>query len=373
MLYNLFAGNKWNKGTITGFIADWWEGALKAQDRSKAVKETFNTIKKQVQQYNDLTAELTKIKVDRELSFAGPIEQLKAFKKQLTDSDKETQGIADEIKKLKADLLQSQKELNNVKDEDRRKALLERTKEINSALNAKQKELIEKTKERYSIEDKIAAKQKEITEINKTFISSLDALKDKFNKVRETLNYGYKDGKFTDNARDVKREINLEKVALARYRLLELAGKKDLSSIKEQKTLQEKIFDLELAQRKLVLDEMNKERESAINNLKAMSNIVKESVKYRQTTQTGIETSSMEAIRLLSQRQDKQNIELSPMIEQQKQIKDVEQRMLIIQKQSFDSLGKIKLEIGKLIETIKNKSLSGSGGGGTSVIPVNPI
>lgn len=371
MLYNLFAGNTWNKGTITGWIADWGTGVHKAEDRAKTVQETFNTIKKQVQQYNDLNAELAKIKVERELSFAGPIAQLKAYRKQLTDSDKETQSVADEIKKLKDKLTQSQKELNNVKDEDKRKEIEARNKEIADALTAKQKELIDKTKERYSIEDKIAAKQKEITEIYKAFISSLDALKDKFNKVRETLNYGYKDGKFTDNARDIKREINLEKVAEARYRLLELSGKKDLDSVKEQKTLQEKIFDLELERGKLVLDEMNKEREAAINNLKAMSNIVKESVKYRQTTQAGIETSSMEAIRLLSQRQDKQNLDLSPMVEQQKQIKDIEARMLIIQKQSFDSLGKIKLEIGKLIETIKNKSLSG--GGGSSVIPVNPI
>lgn len=373
MLYNVFAGNKWNKGTITGWIADKITDKLEggAQDRAKTVEATFNTIKKQVQQYNDLNAELAKIKVERELSFAGPIKQLKAYRKQLIDSGKETQSVADEIKKLKEKLTQSQKELNNVKDEDKRKKIEERTKEISEALSAKQKELIDKTKERYSIEDKIAAKQKEITDINKTFISSLDALKDKFNKVRESFNYTYKDGKFINDTDAAKKESNYQRLITARYRLLELSGKKDLDSIKEQKTLQEKIFDLEMERGKLVLDEMNKEREAAISNLKAMSNIVKESVKYRQTTQQGIEASSMEAIRLLSQRQDKQNLDLSPMVEQQKQIKDIESRMLITQKQSFDSLGKIKLEIGKLIETIKNKSLSGSGG--PNVQAVNPL
>jgi hypothetical protein len=338
MLYNLFAGNKWNKGTITGWIADWWEGVHAAEERSKVVQETFNTIKKQVQQYNDLNAELAKIKVDRKLSFAGPIEQLKAYRKQLTDSGKEVQNISDEVKKLKDKLVQGQKELNNVKDPEQRKEIIERNKEIAEALTAKQKELIEKTKERFSIEDKIAAKQKEITDIHKQYISSLDALKDKFNKVRETFNYTYKDGKFTNDTDVAKKEVNYQKLVMARYRLLELATNKDLSSIQEQKTIQEKIFDLEMERSKLVLDEMNKEREAAINNLKAMSNIVKESVKYRQTTQAGIEASSMEAIRLLSQRQDKQNLELSPVIEQQKQIKDIESRMLVTQKQSFDSL-----------------------------------
>jgi hypothetical protein len=47
--------------------------------------------------------------------------------------------------------------------------------------------------------------------------------------------------------------------------------------------------------------------------------------------------------------------------------------MLMTQKQSFDSIGKIKAEISRLIEVIKNKSLNGSGGGGTSVIAVNPL
>jgi exonuclease SbcC len=352
---------------------NWIADVDEAQERLKTAEETFNTIKNQIKQYNDLTAELTKIKVDRKLSFAGPLEQLNAYKKQLTDSDKETQSIADEIKKLKAELVQSQKALNNAKDADTRKKLQEKSNEISTALTAKQKELIEKTKNRFTIEDKIAAKQKEITEINKTFISSLDALKDKFNKVRETLNYGYKDGKFTDNARDVQREINLEKMAEARAKLFKLYNQTDLTAMKEQKSLQEQILDLELERGKIVLSSMNKEREAAIDNLKAMSNIVKESVKNRQTTQTGIEESSMEAIRLLSQRQDKQNLDLSPMIEQQKQIKDIEQRMLMTQKQSFDSIGKIKAEISRLIEVIKNKSLNGSGGGGTSVIAVNPL
>jgi predicted nucleic acid-binding Zn-ribbon protein len=368
----VFTGKTWNKGTITGWIMDNWIADVDdAQERSKVVQETFNTIKKQVQQYNDLNAELAKIKVERELSFVGPIEQLKAYRKQLTDSGYEVQNISDEIKKLKDKLVQGQKELNNVKDKDERKKIEERNKEISEALTAAQQKLIDKTKERFNIEDKIAAKQKEITDINKTFISSLDALKDKFNKVRESINYVYKDGKFINDTDAAKKESNYQRLITARYRLLELSGKKDLDSVKEQKTLQEKIFDLELERGKLVLDEMNKEREAAINNLKAMSNIVKESVKYRQTTQAGIEASSMEAIRLLSQRQDRQNLELSPMIEQQKQIKDIESRMLITQKQSFDSLGKIKLEIGKLIETIKNKSLSGSGG--TNVQAVNPL
>jgi hypothetical protein len=112
------------------------------------------------------------------------------------------------------------------------------------------------------------------------------------------------------------------------------------------------------------------QRDAMINNLKAMANIVKEAAGFRSSAQASVEANSMEALELASRRlEGLRSSELSPMIEQQRQVKEIENQILMKQHQAVGVLNKINTQLYDVVKKIG----TGSGASAEAINPVNPL
>lgn len=371
MLYNLFTGNKWNKGTITGWIADSWGGVHDAQEASKKYSDAFNNLNKQFKGLKDVEADLDKIKFDRALSKMLPQQQIQALQKRINSVNAKHKSFNDSMKQAYAEWSEARKVVSNTPlGSKERTEAEEKANKLYEKLLGIRKQFNAQLQEKYKLEDQQAAKYKELISIQNEYLSSMDGIRDRYLKLFETFSWGFKDGKFgqwTEQARQntLQAELNAQKEKLS-----SLQNKTDIDSLKQRKSILEKIMDIQTEQGKAQLDSLNKQREAAISGLKEMQKILNDSTRLRTTSQQGIEAGSMEALRLQSREQDsKLKIDLQPMVEQQKQVKDIETRMLNQQRTSLLTLEKINTSIRLVIDKIKTGSSSGSG---SNVIPVNP-
>lgn len=372
MLYNLFTGKKWNAGTITGWAADAYAGVGKAQEASKKYSDTFNNLNKQFQGLKDVEAELDKIKLDRALSKMLPQQQIQELQKRINAVNAKQKSFTDTAKQAEEEWSKARKVVNNtpIGSKERTEAE-EKANSLYKKLLGIRKQFNAQLQEKYKLEDKQAEKYKELISIQNEYLSSMDGIRERYLKLFETFSWGFKDGKFgqwTEQARQntLQAELNAQKEKLS-----SLYGKTDVDSLKQRKSILEKIMDIQTEQGKAQLDSLNKQREAAISGLKEMQKLLNDATNLRTTSQQGIEAGSMEALRLQSREQDsKLKIDLQPMVEQQKQVKDIETRMLQQQRSSLLTLEKINTSIRLVIDKIK----TGSSGGGTgsNVIPVNP-
>lgn len=192
---------------------------------------------------------------------------------------------------------------------------------------------------------------------------------DMFNKMQEYqhqyktalagFNFGYdKSGKFVDtsdkaNVKELERYLRSVKLAIGAFSFSgqdSKEGLQNLLSLRQQefKTAQE------IAQARI--QALNEEREATINNLKSMYNFLNSTIKYTATTQEAVSASSLKAIEYQSRRRDGVNkTELAPIIENQKQVKTIEARLLRVQEEAKDSLRGIADATKKTYEKLRQK------------------
>ena len=182
--------------------------------------------------------------------------------------------------------------------------------------------------------------------------------------MQEAFAYGYKDGKFGKYSDQVKQTNN-------QFRILELQqrlDKQQYRNAEEQEKFLNEIFDLEKQNYEFQLQALYKQREAAIQNLKGMNELIKQAYTFKSTAQSAVSAESTEAIVLQSRQRDGMTKkEFAPIIEQQKQIKEIEKKML--QRQTTGTT--ILNSIGQQLLKIANR-MPGNTSGGSGVVVVAP-
>lgn len=220
------------------------------------------------------------------------------------------------------------------------------------------------------VQDKIKQKQKELIEINWKFFDELDKLNDVFDRLKESFSMGYKNGKFQDLSKDYKYQNDAFRLGDLNRHLNKLGGETDVTSLERSKKYLTEIFNLTKDRFRYEVDQLLAQRTAMINNLKAMSDIVKQAAGFRSSAQASVEASSMDALRLTSRRMEGlSGRELSPMVEQQKQVKEIERQVLVKQNQAVTTLEKINNQLYNVV----NKIGTGSGANAQAINAVNPL
>lgn len=287
-------------------------------------------------------------------------------------------------------------------------------KEIQAKIEANKKaqERLQKELEKYTGEglktnlqerDKLIKQQdqlkKQLNDINNEYPKYIANLNKQLETFSESFNYGYKDGVFGNYAEDVKKlnidkkikdinkelskiikpEIKLEKIDLPIQNIFNLKpidlnetllnfkpvqfkdpfANMSLGELENSKSLLEQQFKLEQEKARIELDSLVKQREAAIGNLKVMQEMIKEVVGFKSTAQSAVEATSIEAIRLQSRMYNTaRSSEMAPLIEQQKQIKEIDKRIEATQKSSSESLKRIVTQLSDIAKRITSAKTS---------------
>jgi hypothetical protein len=354
MLKNLFTGKEWNKGTITRWIADSIEDLDEIDKKNKELGETNKALYKELVKFKDLKNQLEDLKLDRIIANMLPKEAVK-----------ELESKAEKIRKE----IESNQWIVDNFGEARKKGLLKKNEgETDAQAKTRYQQMINDGYSKlWTTEDAILQKRKSLIDLNAQFAKSLDDIRLNMDKVREDFNYGYKNGKFGNYSED-QRDINREaRMSMLKQRLTDLANKNDIDSLKSQQSIQEELFKLTQEKAKYEIDSLIKQRESALNNLNIMNDLIKQTVGFRQTAQSAVEANSMEALQLTSRRYESATkSEYAPIVEQQKQVKEIEKQVLAKQNQAVTTLEKINNTIYKVVQKIGTSS-------GADIKAVNPL
>jgi hypothetical protein len=356
ILINLISGKEWNAGTITRWFAEWIYGLDELEKKNKEYTESIRKAFQQLQEIENLRKQLEDLKLDRIISQMLPEEAIKELESKAAKIRKEIQTNEWIVANFGTAKKQGLVEIEEGETDFEARARYQRM------VNEGYKEL-------WNTEDDIFQKRKTLIDLNKQFTKSLDQIKLQMDKIYEDFNYGYKDGKF-GNYSEEQRDINRNnRIAELRRRISALSNKQDLESLKSQRELLEELFKLTHEKAKYELDSLWKQRESALSNLKLMNDLVKQATGLKQTAQSTVEADSMEAIRLQSRRYESMSkSELTPLIEQQKQVKDIERQTLAKQSQATSALEKINNQMYKVVHKIGMQS-----GVSEGINAVNPL
>lgn len=357
MLVNLISGKEWNSGTITRWFAEWIYGIDELEKKGKELAETNKKAFNELMKIRDLKKQLEELKLDRIIANMLPKEAIK-----------ELESKAEKIKKE----IETNEWIVANFGAAKRKGLVQANEgETGFETRARYQQMVnDGYKTLWSTEDAILQKRKSLIDLNKQFAKSLDQINLQMDKVHEDFNYGYKNGKFgnySEDQKDINRDARMSDL---KRRLSEISNKNDIESLRSQQSIQEELFKLTKEKAKYELDSLWKQRESAISNLKVMNDLVKQASGLKQTAQSTVEADSMESLRLQSRRYESMSkSELTPLIEQQKQIKDIEKLTLTKQNQAVTTLEKINNQIYKVVQKIG----TGSGASGDVINAVNPL
>lgn len=357
MIINLISGKEWNTGTITRWFAEWIYGIDELEKKSKELDEISRRMYGNLMKVEELRKELQDMQLDRVISQMLPGDAIAALQQK-------NQAIRGEIRTLTWAVA-------NFGDAVKRGIVeIPAGKTADEVRVETQQKLNNLTRELWNSEDKLAEKTKELTSLNWKFFDELDKLNSVFYRLRETFSFGYKDGKFQDLSKDYKYQEDAFRIGdLTRY-LNQLGGATDLTSLERSKKYLTEIFSLTRDRFKYEVDQLMAQRDAMINNLKAMANIVKEASGFRSSAQASVEANSMEALQLASRRlEGLRGSELSPMIEQQRQVKEIERQVLMKQNQAVTVLEKINNQLYSVV----NKIGTGSGASGEAINAVNPL
>lgn len=261
--------------------------------------------------------------------------------------------------------------------------------------------------------------KKQLNDINNEYPKYIANLNKQIETFSESFNYGYKDGVFgnyTEEAKKlnidkkikdinnelskiIKPEVQFEKMDLPIQNIFNLkpidlkdtlfnfkpVQLKDiinfqdpftnmsLGELENSKSLLEQQFKLEQEKARMELDSLVKQREAALGNLKVMQDMIKEVVGFKSTAQSAVEASSIESIRLQSRMfNTARSSEMAPLIEQQKQIKEIDKRIEATQKSSSESLKRIVTQLGDIAKRITSAKTT-TPQSSSDVQAVNPL
>lgn len=354
---NLISGKEWNAGTITRWFAEWIYGLDELEKRSQELDEENRRIFGNIAKVKELRQELEDAKLDRAISQMLPDDAIAALQKKNHSTREEIETLTWIVANFGDAVKRGMVEIPEGKTND--EVRVETQQKLNNL-----------TKELWNSEDKLAEKTKQLASLNWKFFDELDKLNDVWDRLKETFSYGYKKGKFQDLSKDYKYQQDANRIGdLNRY-LRQLGGATDLNSLERSKKYLTEIFSLTRDRFKYEVDQLMAQRDAMINNLKAMANIVKQAAGFRSSAQASVEANSMEALELTSRRlEGLRSSELSPMIEQQKQVKEIERQVLVKQNQAVTVLEKINNQLYGVV----NKIGTGSGASREVINAVNPL
>lgn len=354
---NLISGKEWNSGTITKWFAEWIYGIDELEKKGKELTEANKKAFSELMKIQDLKKQLEELKLDRIIANMLPKEAIK-----------ELESKAEKIKK---EIKTNEWIVANFGAAKQKGLVQANEGETDFQTRARYQQMVnDGYKTLWSTEDALLQKRKSLIDLNKQFAKSLDQINLQMDKVYEDFNYGYKNGKFgnySEDQKDINRDARMSDL---KRRLSEISNKNDIESLRSQQSIQEELFKLTQEKAKYELDSLWKQRESAISNLKVMNDLVKQASGLKQTAQSTVEANSMQALALQSRRYESMSkSELTPLIEQQKQVKDIEKQVLVKQNQAVSTLEKINNQIYKVVQKIG----TGSGASGEVINAVNPL
>ena len=202
-------------------------------------------------------------------------------------------------------------------------------------------------------QEEIKRKQEQLAQLNWKFFNELSKIADRTRRVAESFGMGYKNGKFQDLSNDIKYQKDKDRIGILSGYLNKIGDSTNLNALESAKTYLTEIFTLTKDRFKYEIDQLMMQRDAMINNLKAMADIVKQAAGFRSSAQSSVEANSMEALELTSRRLERlRTSELSPMIEQQKQVKEIEKQVLAKQNQAVQVLERINANIYNVVNKI---------------------
>lgn len=354
---NLISGQEWNAGTITRWFAEWIYGLDELEKKNKELAEANRKAFQQLLEVEKLRDKLKDMKLDRVISQMLPEAAIKELQSKAA--------------KIRNEIKTNEWIVANFGDAKKQGLVQINEGESDFEARARYQQMInDGYKELWSTEDAILQKRKTLIDLNNQFAKSLDQIKLQMDKVYEDFNYGYKNGKFGNYSEDQKDINRSYRIAELKKRISALSNKQDLESLKSQRGLLEELFKLTHEKTKYELDSLWKQRETALSNLKVMNDLVKQATGLKQSAQSTVEANSMEALRLQSRRYESMSkSELTPLIEQQIQIKDIERQTLTKQNQAVSTLEKINNQMYKVVQKIG----TGSGASADVINAVNPL
>lgn len=334
----------------------FFQGIDEIEEKSKQLDKQLKVSRENIRKFGDLKKELEKIKLDEAIKKMIPQEAINALVLKSKNANKQIAELTWMIANMA---------------EARKKGMYKLAE--GQDVGAKRVEFQEKLnllyRQKIQIDNELAAKQKELNKLNTDFSKQLTQLKSKYYNTIEAFSYDYKNGKFGNYTEDAKKNNLAEDIKEIQNRLSKLlSSPENQQNLQTQAQLLEQLFDKRKALGELQLNQLNKQREAAINNFKAMQEIVKQAAGFRSNAQSAVEANSMESMRLQTrQREGLTKQELNPVIEQQKVAQQIEQQMLNQQKTTVSTLGKITDQLIAITGKI------GTSKGATNLEVITPI
>lgn len=354
MAINKLRGIQTTKGTITRWFAELiYSTDTSEMDRILAerkaryenAKREFNSIIK------DYLKGLQTERFNRMIQNMLPQNAIVALKKRNTQLQAEHQRYRDLLEQQRIELQKAY----IIDDEKDRNAAVETVKQkIKDTLSA----LTDNYNAQIEVVDKLTQKNKELIQSQIAYTNRIDQIQKKYRGVFEAFNYGYKNGKF-GNYTDEQRYNNMNIRSIELQKRLQ---SRNFRNLQEQESMTNELFDITKQMYQYQLQSMMKQREAAIQNLKGMNELIKQAYTFKSTAQSAVSADSTEAIVLQSRQRDGMDKkEFGPIIEQQKQIKEIERKMLQRQTTGTNILNSIGQQLLKIANKMPGNTSTGSG------------
>lgn len=369
---NIANGKDWQEGSIMMKIAEssFLSFATGLDDELKERSEYSNKIqaavKKNIEANKEFKKSIENMRLDYLISKMLPSGQIVNLKKKQADLGKT-------IIQLEKDIETSYAELKNrVGTMPQTDAAADQYIADSNALRDKRSAYKELKSSYYQLSDSIESKTKELMAINLEYADSLRKLTSEYSNIISEFSYKMVDGKFKNNSEEAQSLNRLNQLKeLKNLVFLSRGIIQYRDNVEYQQYIvgkQEEYMNLLVEQKKFELEALSEQRNAAIENLKTMNAMVKSSIKLRQTSLQGISSDSMESIKLQSRQLDKpEKSELTPIIENQKAVKDIESKMLQVQNKAVSEI----TEANNLLISM-NKNI-GKLKGNTSLDVLSPI
>ena len=367
IVFNLFTGRAWNANTITKTLTtsiyNWITGTKDAATAMREAQQSIKTLSDQYDELARLQKNIKDLRFDRMIKGLTAIKALERLQQKRTQSSNNLKNLGEVLKNAKARWNASQ---NVATSDQARTAAFEEYKKALQNYNTA-------LRQQYDLQDRIKQKQREVNQLNKKFSQQLDAVVNRFNSLSGTFNYGFLNGKF-GNWTDQGQQSYLSNRWNDIYKAIsDLKARTDVDQTFKNQGLEKlynQLFETEKQLLSLKLNALMKEREAIINNLKQTNAFVREFTKYRVTAQGAVDANSVQAVRLQSRVSDRlsQN-QYAPIIEQQKQVREIQSKILQEQKNGYAELKTISRDLLQIL----NRMGKDSGATGTPITPVNPF
>lgn len=178
--------------------------------------------------------------------------------------------------------------------------------------------------------------------INQSDMSQIKKLEESLDMIRKSI-FKAAMPSLSQSELDKIWQLSTEEKTKILEQALSLLGKDSKVYLEYIENLQNKELEAVAEISKMRLEALNEERNAAINNLKSMYDFVKSTIKYSATTQSAVSASSLKAVEYQSRQFEGINkTELAPIIENQKQVRIIEQKMLKVQEETREQLKGIR-------------------------------